>query len=234
MLQERFARRAAVAASLTAALAVGVTPASAGVLMSFTGLNLVYDGSSIRDAGSPVGGFADPADADPLGSVDFFFNNMAVAGFSANISLDVFIPGVTNIPFVQNSAHNIVTTGDSPGFIDLLIGTSPLASEFLLLRVEQVSLTFLDIAGQAQFLFSGAVASIDGQNLPFGLELHEPAVVSFSVQIDPGSLTTADGFVTGFTASGTGEISQGAVIPAPGPAAALTLLGAAAIARRRR
>ncbi len=226
-------RASAVVASI-ATLGVAARDASASVLISFTGLNLVYDGQSIRDAGSPLGGFADPADADPLGSVDFFFNNMVVAGFSANISIDVFIPGVTNIPFVQNSAHNLVTTGDTPGFIDLLIGTSPLASEFLLLRVEQVSLTFLDIAGQAQFLFSGAVASIDGQSLPFGLELLEPAIVSFSVQIDPGSLTTAGGFVTGFTASGTGEISQGSVIPTPGPTAALTFLGAAAIARRRR
>ncbi len=226
-------RASAVVASI-ATFTACAAPASAGVLISFTGLDLVYDGSSIRDAGAPLGGFADPADADPLGSVDFFFNNMVVAGFSANISIDVFIPGVTNIPFVQNSAHNIVTPGNSPGFIDLLIGTSPLASEFLLLRVEQVSLTFLDIAGQAQFLFSGAVASIDAQNLPFGLQLLEPAVVSFSVQIDPGSLTTADGFVTGFTASGTGEISQAGVIPTPGPAVALTLLSAAAIARRRR
>lgn len=232
MNQTCFARRGAVVVCAVTALGLGAERASAGVLLSFTGLNLVYDGVSITDAGAPAGGFGDPAHADPLASLDFFVGGALAQSFSSDISIDILIPDVANIPFTPGAAHNLVTTGDTPGFFDVLIGTSPLASEFLLLRLGAVSVTFLDVAGEAQFLFTGAVAEIDGQNAPLGLEVFEPVTVSISVRIDPGSLTTAAGFVTGFTATGTGEIA-GSAIPTPGAWAPLALATAGMLRRRR-
>lgn len=226
-------RRAAVGALGVAAVGIGAPNAGAGILISFTDMNVVYDGSSLRDAGSPLGGFADPALADPVTSLDFFVDGAPVGTLSSNIAVDFIIPDVTNIPYVPNSAQNIQTSGDIPGIFDMLIGTSPAATEFLLLRLEGVNLTFLDVGGQAQFLFSGAIASIDGQDLPFGLEILEPIQVSFSVQVDMNTLTTSDGVITGFRATGTGEIAGG-IVPSPASAAILWLCAATIAAKRRR
>ena len=210
-------------------VALGTTGASADVVIQFTGMDLVYDGSSLYDAGSTSGGFADPADADPLVSVDFFQNGAFVGSLSTEISLDVFIPDVTGIPDTPGTVYNFWTPGN-PGFVDLLIGTSPLASEFLLLDIASSNITYLDASGFAQFIFGGTIGVSNAQNLPFGLQTGDPITFSFSSRIDPNSLTSSGGFITGFETSGTGEYSN---IPAPA-SAALLALGAAAGLRRRR
>ena len=94
-------------------------------------MDLVYDGSAIYDAGSTSGGVADPADADPLTSVDFSVDGTPVGTLSSDVSLDAFIPDVTGISSAANTVANMTTPGN-PGYFDLLIGTSPLASEFML------------------------------------------------------------------------------------------------------
>lgn len=209
----------------------GSVAAQAGLVIEFTGLNLVYDGSSLRDAGSAAGGVADPADADALVSVDFIVDGTTVGQLSNDISIDVYIPDVLNIPSNSGAATIINTTGN-PGYFDLLIGTSPLASQYLLVDLATVAITYIDVAGMIQFTFGGAVATAFSQNLPYDLVIGDPVTVSFSAQIDPGSRTTDGGFVTGFTASGTGEY-QGTVVPTPG-AVALMALGVPAVIRRRR
>lgn len=219
------------ALSLRAAAITLITAASAnaGVSIEFTGLDLVYDGSALYDAGSNSGGVANPADADALVSLDFFNNNTLVGSLSSDIALDIFIPDLTNIPSAANTVYNTTTPGN-PGFFDLLIGTSPLASEFLIVDLTSVNITYLDIAGVAQFTFAGAISSNIAQNLPFGLVADEPVTISFSTQIVPGSITSDDGIITGFNAFGTGEYQS---IPAP---AAAVLLGASGLtlARNRR
>lgn len=209
----------------------GSVAAQAGLVIEFTGLNLVYDGSSLRDAGSAAGGVANPADADALASVDFIVDGTPVGGLSSDISIDVFIPDVLNIPAGAGNSTIINTVGN-PGYFDLLIGTSPLASQYLLVDLGTVAITYIDVAGIIQFTFGGAVAAGFSQNLPYDLVIGDPVSISFSAQIDPGSRTTDGDFVTGFTASGTGEY-QGTLVPTPG-ALAFLAVGVPAVIRRRR
>jgi hypothetical protein len=207
---------------------------AATIEINFTGMNLAYDGSAIYDAGSTAGGLADPADADPLATADFFVDGVLVGSLSSDISLDAFIPDVTGISSAANTV-DVQTTPGNPGFFDLLIGTTPLASEFLLVDLEEVTVTYIDFLGIVQFTFAAAISDDFAQNLPFGLAMDDPVTVSFSAQIDPGTRTTGAGLITGFEASGTGEIAGPAV---PEPASGLLLmLGAlaiASVARRRR
>lgn len=220
-------RAGLAAAAITLA---AVSTADAGVSIEFTGMNLVYDGSSIYDAGSASGGLADPADADPLVSVDFFDNGAFVGSLSSDISIDLFIPDITGIPAAPNSVYNTTTPGN-PGFIDLLVGTSPLASEFLLVDLGSVSVTYVDISGQVQFVFGGAISTAIAQNLPFGLVADEPVSISFSTQLAPGTVTSQNGFLTGFEAFGTGEYQS---IPTPSTALLIGASGIAFTGRRRR
>ncbi|MCL4219783.1 MAG: hypothetical protein KJZ65_00295 [Phycisphaerales bacterium] len=212
--------------------AMGLAPsiANADIVIEFSGMNLVYNGSALYDAGSAAGGNTNPADADGLASVDFFLNGSQVGAMSSDISLDVYIPNLVGIPSTPGTA-TIINTGGA-GFFDLLMGTSPLASQYLLVDVSSVTVTYIDVAGIIQFTFGAAVADSFAQNLPYGLIVGQPLTVSFSAQIDPGTLTSAGGFITGFHASGTGEF-RGLEIPTPG-SIALVALGVPAVIRRRR
>ncbi|HRQ71584.1 MAG TPA: PEP-CTERM sorting domain-containing protein [Phycisphaerales bacterium] len=212
------------------AVALAATAASADVVIHFTGMNLVYDGTALYDGGSTAGGSANPADAAPLTTADFFVNGGLVGSLYTDISLDVFIPDIAGIPDAPNTVYNVWTPGN-PGFFDLLIGTSPLASEFLLVSTASVSFTYVDVAGIVQFTFTGAVGDGSAQNLPFGLQITDPVTLSFSAQVVPGTLTSSGGFITGFEAFGTGEYRA---IPAPATGALLALGAGAGLRRRRR
>lgn len=218
-----------------AALLLCAVPASAATIqIGFTGMNLRYDGSTIYDAGSSSGGVGDPADADPLATIDFFVDSTQVGSLNSDISVDVRIPDVLNIPSAPNTVYNQTTVGN-PGHFDLLIGTTPLAAEYLQLDLNNVTVTYFDVSGLVQFTFGAAVAASNAQNLPFSLEVGDPITLSFSAQVDAGSKTSAGGFITGFRATGTGEI-RGEAIPEP---SSLALAGIAAVAipvalRRRR
>ena len=212
----RFALIMQVLGVSLALLILAATPVLAATIeIQFTGMDLLYDGSAIYDAGSTSGGFADPADADPLTAVDFSVDGSSVGSLSSDVSLDVFIPDVTGISAAANTV-DVQTTPGNPGFFDLLIGTSPLASEFLLLDLEEVTITYLDVLGLVQFTFGAAITSTFAENLPFGLDMEDPVTVSFSAQVVPGTLTDNGTDITGFEATGTGEIrGPGTVIPEP-------------------
>lgn len=215
------------------ALAIAASPSAraTNVEIFFTGMNLVYDGTSIYDAGSLAGGNGNPAEADPLVTATFVANGSVVGVVASDISLDLYIPDVTDIPSAANT-HHVMTTPGNPGFLDLLIGTSPLASEFLMLDLSEVSITYFDQDDMVQFVFGAAVADSASQNLPFGLMAGDPISVSFSAQVTPGSLTEAGGIVTGFLASGSGEIRA---VPEPTTVGlgVLALAGAGLVWRRR-
>ena len=202
------------AACVLAAFSVIASPTLAATIeIGLTGMNLVYDGSAIYDAGATAGGLANPADADPLITADFTVDGTLVGSLSSDISLDVFIPDVTGIP-VGAGVVDVQTTPGNPGFFDLLIGTSPLASQFLLIDLEDVTFTYLDVANIVQFTFGAAVSDVFAQNLPFGLVTGDPITVSFSAQVVPGTKTDNGSMITGFSASGTGEI-RGPAVPEP-------------------
>jgi hypothetical protein len=217
-----------------AAIALAATTSQAEPIhLAFTGMNLVYDGSTLRDAGSATGGVLNPANADPINSLDFFDNGVPQGSLSSNISVDVSIPDVTNLTMGPNSSTTVVTPGN-PGYFDLLIGTSPLASEYLALELDHVTITYLDIFGLVQVNFGAAVADSSSQNLPFGLDIGDLVTLTFSAQVDTGSLTGLNGIITGFTATGTGDVRQ--AVPEPS-SVVLCAMGAVAIPvllRRRR
>jgi hypothetical protein len=215
-----------------AVLALVAAPLSAATIeIGFTGMDLVYDGSAIYDAGSTSGGLGDPADADPLATVDIFVDGSPVASYSTDVSADVYIPDVTPIP-VGSGVTNITTVGN-PGFFDVLFGTSPLASEFMLVDLDEVSITYLDVLGVVQFTFGAAVSDVFAQNLPLGLVMGDPVTVTFSAQVVPGSLTDNGSVVTGFDLFGTGSI-QGPAVPEPGTCLLAALGLVAGLARRSR
>jgi hypothetical protein len=218
-----------IACALVAFVAAPLSAAT--IEIGFTGMDLVYDGSAIYDAGSTAGGFADPADADPLATVDFFVDGVPVVSYSTNVSADVYIPDVTPIP-VGPGVTNITTPGTTAGYFDVLLGTSPLASQFMLVDLDEVSITYLDVLGLVQFSFGAAVSDVFAQNLPNGLVMGDPVTVTFSAQVVPGTLTNNGVNVTGFDLFGTGSI-QGPAVPEPG-ACLLAAMGlVAGLARRR-
>lgn len=223
-----FARRG-IACALVALVAAPVSAAT--IEIGFTGLDLVYDGSAFYDAGSTSGGIGDPADADPLTTVDIFVDGSPVANYPTNISADVFIPDVAPIP-VGAGVTNITTPGTTAGYFDVLIGTSPLASEFMLVDLDQVNITYLDVSGLVQFTFGAAVSGVFAQNLPLGLVMGDPVTVTFSAQVVPGSLTDDGVNVTGFDLFGTGSI-QGPLVPEPGTCLLAAMGLMAGVIRRR-
>jgi len=212
---------------------VGNSPVFATPLeIQFSGVNLSYNGSTISDAGSPTGGAGDPADADPLDTLSFKVGGVVQGSIlTSNISVDISIPGVTGLSDVNPST--VVTTPGNAGYFDLLIGTSPSATQFLRLNTDEVTVTYINITSTVQFVFGGAIAAIDAQLLPYGLQIGDPVSVSFSSQVDVGSKTSAANMVTGFTSSGTGEVS-GTLVPEPASCvlAALGLVGMLAGRRR--
>ena len=185
--------------------------------IQFTGLDITYDGATLTTIGNP-----DSLDSVAL-KVDGSLAGPVLVAPTDNISADLSI-AVTNIPDTGG-----VGTFAAPGSFDLGLLTGGLNLSLTQAAVEYLSTGFVD------FVFAGAFASIDSQDLPYGLVIGEPVTLSFSAQVDPTSVTSSGGFLTGFTASGTGEV-QGAVVPVP---AALWLFGSGliglvGIARRKK
>lgn len=196
-----------------ATLLCGTTASAASLVIEFTGLNLEYDGSKIFDAQDAAGGSADPNLADPISTVEFVFNGNLLGTAPGPSFADILIPDVTGID-PNEIATVIPVDPNSDAYFDLLFG-SPV-TEYLKLDIDTITITYVDNAGIVQFSFGGGAAAIDGQNLPFNLELDDPVVVSFSTRVDEGTLTDNGTFIDGFTSSGTGEITGDAEIPEPG------------------
>lgn len=224
--------RGGVACALVACSLMASPASAATIEIGFTNMNLVYDGSAIYDAGSTLGGLADPADADPLNSVDFTVDGTLVGSLSSDVSLDIYIPDVVGIPTAAGTV-DVQTTPGNPGFFDLLIGTTPLASQFLLIDLEEVTITYIDVANIVQFTFGAAISDVFAENLPFGLNFDdEPVTVSFSAQVASGTKTDDGTNITGFSASGTGEIRGTGTVPEPSTCL-LAVIGLAAILTSR-
>jgi hypothetical protein len=229
-------RLTAICLGLAAALSMS-SVAVAGTIgvdnleIQITGLNLVYDGTDIVDAGSPAGGSGNPAEADQLTTMSFLYNGQLVGGIiGSDIYADVFIQDVLDIP----AGGGVVTSGGNGGAfgVDLLTKDGDPAWG-LALAIDQFQLFY---SGQEiTIATTGLASSVVTQNLPFGVEFFEdqPIAIVFS-SANLSNVTTDAGFVTGFDAAGTGNIS-GNGIPEP---ATLTFLLAGSLVltqvRRRR
>ena len=204
---------------------------AATIEIGLLGLDLIYDGTALKgpDTSTTDDEAPDPS-ADKLDAVSFRVDGV-LAGpvFTSpgdDLEANIFIP--VDIPSVgMGSIFSTATSGE--GIFDLHIPSGAA----LILDVEDVTVNFLD-AGIAQFVFGAEITSdLIDQGLPFGLTIGTPIDISFNATIEPGTLTEAGGFVTGFAASGSANIS-GPLVPEPTSAAMLTLLLATAVRCRQR
>ena len=199
---------------LTAVAVLCVTHVGAAPLViEFTDVDLAYDGSKITDT-DPNGGAGDPNQADPLSTVEFKFNDSLLGTISSGASIDMLIPDVVGISADPNDAFTVIEVDpNTESYFDLLFD-SPV-TQFLRLDIDEITVSYADVSGLIQFTFAGGLASVDDQELPFQLEIFDPVAVSFSTRIDVGSLTDNGTVITGFTSSGTGEVTGDAEIPEP-------------------
>ncbi|MCA9102764.1 MAG: PEP-CTERM sorting domain-containing protein [Planctomycetales bacterium] len=213
-------RRAAIvmiAALLVSALGVSAH-ASPLLTIQLGGVDIAYDGTNIYNGGPDAG--------DPLTTVAFVVDGSMVGSvLTSEIALDVLIPDVTNIPDTGG-----MVSSAAGGTFDLLLP----GGDFLALDMGSAMITYVNISNVVEFVFAGSIATVDGQALPYGLEIGESVTISFSTPINDGSLVTSGGTVDAFTATGTGEV-RGTLIPEPATLS-LTLLSSLALlgACRRR
>lgn len=117
-------RRMSVMVGVAALLALTVSVAAEAktLTIQFTGLDLVFDGNTIHDATSFGGGNGNPADADPLASMDFFIDGALIGSLSSNIYADVGLFGVGHIPVgggtaqIQGGGFDLLTRNATPGW----------------------------------------------------------------------------------------------------------------------
>ena len=207
------------ALALLVSLTAMAHPASAETLtLHFTGLDFAYDGNNIFDAGGIVGSSGDPADADALGTIDFFLgaNNLAHS-LDTDIFADFLIPDVGQIP-LANTILDVPATGVPHFGFDLL--TSDTTPGFgLNLEIDAFTVVFLN--GQLSVSATGNASVITEQDLgEFAFDENQPVTIFFgSSQL---ALTHSGGNVDSFTASGAGHVS-GTFVPEPSTVAMLAM-----------
>ncbi|MFB3894109.1 MAG: PEP-CTERM sorting domain-containing protein [Phycisphaerae bacterium] len=193
---------------------VGLTGAASATVMQIQlgGIDMVYDGVKIVDAGG--------ASPDPLTNATFLVDGATAGVVNTGVTLDLLVPGVTGIPITGGQVNSA-----AGGTLYLGLG----GGDYLSLTLGSGVVNYIPLTSTVQFVFVGAAASINGQQLPFNLTLGEPVSVSVSSQIMQ-PVTESGGIVTGFVAAGTGEI-QG--VPEPASMVLLAIGGLAMVRRRR-
>jgi len=200
-------------AAFAGLLAMTAAPSDAAMIqLQMEGVNIAYDGSSIASTTSP----------DPLINVSFLQDEVLLGSDAADVTLDLEVTGVTGL--IDSAANSVGSTG---GSLSLDLG----AGQFLDLTLSSGTVTFVP-GGFVNFAFLALPATVDDQDLPFGLNVADPVSVSFSTQLVGGTLATdGNDTITAFRASGTGEISA---VPEPASLALIALAGVVTFGRGRR
>ncbi len=204
-------------ATLAAAICVafvGSYSTAGTIQLDLTGVNLTYSSgsASLTDTGGTV---------DPLSSIVITEDAVQVAGSplsGAGTALDLSITGIAPmIPATGGTAFGV-----SGGNLELF-GPGGVSILDLTLDAVDVIYTPLSVGNfQINIMFAGGTGAIDSQAIP-GISgpILDPVKVSFNLQ---GSVTTANGFLTGFSGAGTGSLSA-TTIPEPATIAMMGLGG---------
>lgn len=185
---------------LSVALSFMVFPPGARgetIEIQFTGLDLEYDGTDIYDAGGAAGyrDTADTNDADLLTTVSFYKDKMLRGTDDEDVYADFLIK---TVPGMSVGGDIVSSTGNSD---DLGIDIFDLVDDWNF-RLNFTSFRVGYIPGFA-LVVTGAVSSINGQNLPYDLTIGTPiTIISSSTNF---SVETSGGKVTKFESSGTGS-----------------------------
>lgn len=207
--------RVALFCLLTASIAFAASEArSAQLQIQFTGLNLNYDGVNLFDAQFPnTVGSGNPAQSDSLTSMSFYLDGVQVGTLlSSDIYADVYLKDVLNIP-VGGGVVNSLGNGGVFGFDLLTSSSSP--GWGLALNID--TMQFFYTGSQIAISVAGLASSLSVQQLPFDLEYDssQPITIVFASAEITG-VTSAGGYLTGFNAAGTGNVSgTGHLIPEP-------------------
>ncbi len=189
-------------ALLGAVLAMSQPATAATIQIQLTGLNAVYDGFDIFDAGSQLGGSQNVAQADPLTSVSFVLDGTLVGTLSTPAFADFAIVGVNNVPVGGGTIGSRFG-----GFFDLLTGVGGLG---LGLDFTSFQIDYRGSGSAAALSGRGIAARLVGQSLPFGLVAGEPIEVLFLLN-SLSNVTNNGTFLTGLNGAGSGQVTATAV-----------------------
>jgi len=189
----------------------------------FTGLDFVYDTSTVSDATSEFGGNKDPDESDPASSV-IFSNGGGNQSDTSSVYADIRLMGVSGIS--EFGGFDKTSNGNTFGIDVFSTDGTPW---WLMLDIDQLTVVYT--GSGISIAAIGKASSVYRQKLPFGL----PAIdTSKDIQLFIGSgslsnIQTSGGVLTGFTAAnGVGTISA-TLVPEPSTLLAL-LTGALALA----
>jgi hypothetical protein len=201
------------------------------IQIEVTGVNINYsdpDGGGVgtgtlTDAGAP---------ADSLTAMLFSDNSVPVGTLTSppdSLTLDFSVTGIPSIAVpLPNSSTSV--TAPAGGSLTLAVNSG----DVLDLDLDTVEVVYSRIAFgpvDIRLLFAGSVGTIDSQNLPFGLNVADPVVVSFNLQ---GNTTESLGFLTSFIGAGTGVLTAPVPEPTSIVLAMASVVFAGAVGRRRR
>ncbi len=217
-------RRLLPVALLAMALLAASSAQASTLEIQISGLDLQYDGTNIFDAGvHNTVGIGSPAQSDPLSLLEFYIDGNLVGSQNTNVFADIYIKDVLNIPAGGGA---VVSAGNGDAFgIDLLTENQT-PGWGLALQID--TMQFFYTGSQISITLAGLASSLFAQDLPFALAFdpnEEITIVLSSANLS--NVTSAGGFLTGFDASGTGNIA-GVLVPEPS-SMVLAAFGAAAL-----